>query len=219
MADTLFGERANLDGGGGTLFSSTQTTPQAAGFNNFGNPNPVTKDIWIAQVAFDRDGTGQNRETITRTQEVDKWYTNYVQTWNAADDATRNAIDIQHGFATQVASPVVATPAATPEASTSTPLVARIAAAADAPREEITPTPGAHAEGAIGGLEDTNVVNRVYDDDLEEQKVINNLAPITPLDVVVDPNTGQEYDSPADARNAGVTNWVYKSSLNATGTG
>ncbi len=230
-------DRRIPESGSPTMFGEGVSPPQDV--NNYGGTAPVSFDIWQRQLAFDR-GDGSPRETIARTRDAQAAYENYVNTWNGSDEATRNAIDVQHGFATAPEVPPISSggggSGGDDGGSVTEPFVDRIEEAADAPRDEITPpatgleatvntqettadevsdvTPGTVFEqgtnGDITSANPNNVVDRSStDEELEEARVVNNFAPATPSDIVVDPQTGQRFSSPAEARRAGVVNWVY----------
>jgi hypothetical protein len=91
--------------------------------------------------------------------------------------------------------------------------VARIEASNEITREDITATPGINSNegpGKVGGHEAT-VRQPETLASVNTRSVTNNTAPKAPIDKIVNPATGEEFRTPADARRAGVVNWVYKS--------
>ncbi len=158
---------------------------------------PVSWERWQNELAFDRMN-GQPRETAARNER--KWYDNYVQTWNGSDENTRNLIDIQHGFSGGGDGGDGGGESTPRETIYADEYLSRIDEANDVTREDIS------ASG--NGLENT-VYNKTYLKEVDTRSVTNNQAPVTPVDRVVNPETGQIFNSPAEARRMGVTNWSY----------
>jgi hypothetical protein len=208
--------------------------------NNFGGEFAVDFTTWQRQMAFDRDGTGNNRETVARSgKDARAAYDNYVNVWNSGSADLRNAVDIQHGFAVRAEEPAPAPVGgggggSAPDAS---PYTDQIEEAADVDPDEITP-PGDGLEDTVEvdpSDEDTaeddattikavdevsidTVIDRTpYYDEVEEARVLNNFVPDTPENQVKDPVTGQLFANSAAARKAGITNWVYADDYSPNG--
>ena len=199
--------------------------------DNWNGESAVSWETWKTQMAFDRDGTGNNRETGGRyTDDARYWYDNYVKTWNGGNSELRNAVDIQHGFAVKAEEPAPAPVGGGGGSETDASVhTDPIKDAADVDKDEITP-PGDGLEDTVEvdpGDEETpeddattiksvdevsvdTVIDRTpYYDEVEEARVLNNFVPDTPENQVKDPATGQLFANSAAARKAGITNWVY----------
>lgn len=189
---------------------------------------PVSQDVWKAELAFDRLD-GSERETKARnSNDWEHWYNNYVNQWTNADAATRYAIDQQHGFYGGLLTDN--TPAPVEEGGggggeTKPPKPPKPPKPiADPDPEDISPDPQDEStnDGSDMTPEDneTAIDSELIDEDRDEElsqdpdtnvedDSLLTVRDVTPQDEVVDPATGRRYPTPADARRAGITNWVY----------
>lgn len=211
----------------------------------------VSADVWRTQLAFDRDGTGNNRETQARNSgDWQHWYNNYVNAWNNASASERYAIDQQHGFfGGTLSEAVVETPPPPPppeptaEPRAEAPPPPPPNSVSPPEPEEISPEPEPTSTNAGSDLtpeDNTTVIDSELVDVDDESETTETLTAevnalsqdtetnveddslltvrdVTPQDEVVDPATGTRYPSPADARRAGITNWVWARDYNGAG--
>ena len=188
----------------------------------------VSFETWQNELAFERTPGGERETKARNSGDARYWYDNYVKTWNNADAATRYSIDQQHGFfgGTLAEPPKASAPSAgEPSAPASTPPPAPRNSTNPPKPEDISPTPDPTStnDGSDQTPEDDSTVidTELVDTDPEQAEPSQDpdtndqddslltVRDVTPQDEVVDPATGRRYPTPADARRAGISNWVY----------